>query len=68
MSKRAEASHVATVHPEWLALIHWARDWWHAGGMDDTPSRHDEVARFVDDVSSRIIDRWGARDQCGLRP
>lgn len=68
VSKRVAASHVATALPEWLELIDWARDWWYAAGMDDAPSRHDEVTRFVDDVSSRIIDRWGVRDQCGLRP
>lgn len=67
VSKRAAATHVATALPEWLELVHWARDWWYADGLDDAPNRHDEVTRFVDDVSSRIIDRWEVH-QRRLRP
>lgn len=68
VSKRAAANHALTALPDWAELIRWARDWWYAGGADDAPSRHEEVVRFVDDVSSRILERWGLPHRGGPIP
>lgn len=55
LSKRAAAERAAAALPEWRGLIEWARDWWYAAGSDREPSRLDQCAAFVDDVSARLL-------------
>ncbi len=44
--------------PEWSALIDWAREWWYDDGSDLDLERFEDVRRFVDDVSARLLRRY----------
>ena len=57
MSKKAAAEHLAQAVPAWADLTLWASDWWFDGGHDDEPARTDEVRRFVDETSARLLAR-----------
>jgi predicted nucleotidyltransferase len=55
VSKRQGAGAGRTLFPEWSGLIAWACSWWYEGGTDSDPGKRDEVERFVNDVSRRLL-------------
>ncbi len=54
-SKRRAALSVKPLLPRWSALIEWALTWWYEGGTQTEPGRFAEVARFVEEVSDRVL-------------
>ena len=58
VSKLAAANAGRSRFPEWSALIDWAREWWYDGGSDLDRGRFEDVRRFVDDVSARLLRRY----------
>ena len=55
VSKLAAAHAGMSRFPEWSELIDWAREWWYNGGSDPDHGRFEDVRRFVDDVSARLL-------------
>jgi predicted nucleotidyltransferase len=55
VSKLAAAQAGMSMFPEWSALIGWAREWWYGGGSDLDLGRFEDVRRFVDEVSARLL-------------
>lgn len=55
VSKRQGATAGRRLFPEWSDLIAWACSWWYEGGADTEPRKRDEVMRFVNEVSRRLL-------------
>ena len=58
VSKLAAAKVGRSRFPEWSALIDWAQEWWYHGGSDLDHGRFEDVRRFVNDVSARLLQRY----------
>lgn len=58
VSKLAAAQAGTSRFPEWSALIDWAREWWYDGGSDLDQGQIEDVRRFVDDVSARLLRQY----------
>jgi predicted nucleotidyltransferase len=68
VSKLAAANAGRSQFPEWAALIDWARDWWYHGGSDSDHGPHEDVRRFVNDVSARLLRHYDILPDSGLDP
>lgn len=55
VSKLAAADTGRSRFPEWSDLIEWARAWWYDGGSDQDHGRPEDVRRFVNDISERLL-------------
>ena len=55
VSKLAAANAGRSRFPEWSALIDWAQDWWYHGGSELDQGRFEDVRRFVNHVSARLL-------------
>ena len=65
VSKLAAANAGKSRFPDWSALIDWARDWWYHGGSELDQGRFEDVRRFVNHVSARLLRQYAILPDSG---